>query len=261
MMTDHPSHTDTWPIASKKRRLLAVYIDFIIFNAAWGLIIWGAAQLVPALQDLPGPTKFAVFLGVELALFRFVRWSPGNQLLGIRPGFTAGFASSGQPSLLSSELFADPELLLRERWWTILFGVFALLEGLKSLVRWTIFAPPQPIFGMETSPMVSALVFVLSGICECLVGFAALRLHPVVLPAAIFVYGGTAISAILSLKLLPAWIEAYTHARRAYQAVPVRPGEVELMQALLPAFVLLPAVLLVWAVFVFLRSRRGTAAA
>ena len=67
--------------------------------------------------------------------------------------------------------------------------------------------------------------------------------------------GLDALSAFLSRDLLPGWVEAYVHARRAYQGLPVRPGEVERMQAFVPWLPIIPLVLLAWGVVVFLRAR------
>jgi hypothetical protein len=58
--------------ASKLRRALAVYIDFVIFSAAWGLVIWGVSLVLPALQGLHPGVKLAGFLLVELLLLERV---------------------------------------------------------------------------------------------------------------------------------------------------------------------------------------------
>jgi hypothetical protein len=232
-----------------------------MFSAAWALVLWAFSQAFPTLETVPAVTKFVGFLVLEALLLRVVRWSPGNELLGIRLRLAGEFLVSRQESFLSGTLLVDPRLLRSEAWWTMLFGVVAILNGAKTAVRWTMFTPPAPVFGVQLSAEASAVVYVASGTLECLVGAAALQMRWYVLTVSVTYYGLSSLSAYLSRDLLPGWVEAYTQARRAYQGVPVRPGEVEQMQAIVPLLSIIPLVLLVWALAVFLRVRaRGGAA-
>ncbi len=258
--------TDTEPTSlssrhlSALRRVAAVYIDFIIFNALWGILYWGVVQAVPALSEISPFIKFAVFVAAELMLLNIISWSPGNDLLGIHVRLMPGFVATSQPSLLRGDLAVDQRLAFKDRWWTVLFGVLALLNGLKTLVRWTQFTPPPLFFGMETSGAAGVALAVVSGLLECGVGIAALRVRPIVLPLAVVLYGTSVASAFVSWPLIPGWIERYTVARRAFQGTPVRPGEVEFMQQLGIWFVVWPVVFLLWSALVYYRARRPAAA-
>ena len=264
---EHPTVSDSvpvsasWPPVANRRRLLAVYLDYLIFGAVWALALWGLSKVFPTLAGLPFAVKIAGFLILEALLLRLVRWSPGNQLLGIRLRLSDEFLTSKQESFLSGALVVDPRLLRSEAWWTILFGVLAILNGVKTAVRWTMFTPPAPEFGIQLSPEASVVVYVVSGSLHCLVGAAALQMRWYVLPLSVGYYGLSSVSAFLSRDLWPAWIEAYTHARRSYQGMPVRPGEVEMLQSIAPMIAIFPLVLLIWALAVFLRVRARANAA
>jgi hypothetical protein len=248
------------PRASRPRRLLAVYLDYLLFGALWALILWAASRFVPEIGRLHPAIKAAVFVAGEVLLLRFVRRSPGHALLGIRTAVSRAYLESGQSSLLSPELMLEPRLLYTERWWTILFGVLVILQGATGAVRWTMFTPPAPFFGVQTSYAGSALLYLSFGILEILLGAAALRFWRSLLPLAIVTYGLAILSAVLSWDLWPHWIAASVKARRAWQGSPVRPGEVELMQSIIPALtVAAPVVLLLWAFLIHLRARRRTA--
>jgi hypothetical protein len=245
------------PRASRPRRLLAVYLDYLLFGALWALLFWSASRLIPELARLHPAVKAVVFVFGEVLLLRFVSRSPGHSLLGIRVAVSRAYLESCQSSLLSPELVIEPRLLYVERWWTILFGILAILEGAKGAVRWTMFTPPAPFFGAQTSHAVSALLSLSFGILEILVGAAALRFWRSLLPLAFVTYGLAALSAILSWDLWPEWIAASVKARRAWQDLPVREGEIELLQAIMPALMIaVPVALILWALLIHLRARR-----
>jgi hypothetical protein len=249
------------PRASRPRRLLAVYLDYLLFGALWALLLWAASRLFPGIARLHPAVKAVVFVLGEGLLLRFARRSPGHALLGIRMAVSRSYLDSGQSSLLSPELVIEPRLLYTERWWTILFGVLAILEGAKGAVRWTMFTPPAPFFGVQTSYGVSALLFLAFGILEILAGVAALRFWRSLLPLAAAAYGLAALSAILSWELWPEWIASSVRSRRAWQGVPVREGEIELLQAIMPALtVAVPAMFVLWAFVIHLRARRSLSA-
>ncbi len=258
-MSEAASMLSGWPKVSLARRFLDVYVDYMIFGAAWALAVWGLSKVFPTIETLPFLAKFLTFALAEVLLFKVVKWSPGNDLLGIRLRLCDEYLASRQQSLFSGELVVDPRLKTNEAWWTMLFGVLAILDGAKSAVRWTMFAPPLPLFGIQSSETVSAVVSVAAGVAECSVGAAALQLHRMVFPLSASVYGLAALSAFLSRELWPRWIEASVVARRTFQGVPVRAGEVEMMQSLAPWLAVFPVLLLAWAVAVHSRVRRAAA--
>lgn len=57
---------------------------------------------------------------------------------------------------------------------------------------------------------------------------------------------------------MPALVEEYAHLRRASRGPAVRPGEVELLQSVVPLlFVAVPALLLGWFLLAARRARRA----
>lgn len=249
-----------WTKASRKRRVLALYLDFLIVGGPWTLAVWGLHEAVPGIQRLHYPIQLFLLLVLETVLLHRFSWSPGHWLLGIRRLSTDPFALPGAPERLRPAYVVEPWLKRNERWWTILFGVVAVLDGVKSLVRWTMWTPAIPFMGVQLTDGVSVAVLLVLGTLECAVGCAVLRLRPVVVALGPVYYGVILTSVILSWPLWPAWAERFLVARRAYQGLPVREGEVEFIQRFVPLIglgfgLLMTICLLVVAVWI-LRARR-----
>jgi hypothetical protein len=283
-----PPHGSDWQPASVARRLLAVFLDFVLFDGVWVVGLWAARQTLPELQREPLLVKAVVFVLVEAALVVGARWTPGIALLGIRLPAARAFLESGSAPSSAPNLTAQGKLggverppggraagktsqdltesaplplvrealLERERWWTMLFGVLALLSGVQLAVRWTEGTPPTPWFGLRWSAAAAGLIAFAVGVVECLAGAAALRLRPAVLPLGAGVFGAAVVSSALAWEELPGWVGAYVAARRSTQGLPVDPGEIEVMARIMPpGFVIMPAVALGWTILVYLRTR------
>ena len=157
----------------------------------------------------------------------------------------------------SKRIVVNPNIISNERWWTVLFGILAILNGLKSLVRWTQFSYPVPFFGIMLSGYTAVIALIISGIIEFLIGVAALKLRKIIFPLAGVYYGIWLISDIISLPIIPKCAESYVKAKRAFQGLYVRPGEIEIMQKLMPILMIIaPIIFLLWAFFVFLKARK-----
>jgi hypothetical protein len=70
--------------ASRTRKLLAVGIDFILFSATWGVVVYFARVSFPALAKSSLYVRLAIFGVIELLVYQRWSWSPGHQFLGIR---------------------------------------------------------------------------------------------------------------------------------------------------------------------------------
>ncbi len=246
-----------WPAASRWRLLLAAYVDYLLFGAVWALVVWVAPRVLPGFEREPLWVKLAIFAAVELFLLRVLRWSPGQRLLGILPRRRAAADRSDATAGEETGFVVEPRILASERWWTILIGVLLVLDASKALVRWTQFTPPAPWFGTVPTFAVAAVAAVGVGMVELWIAVGVLRLRRQVVFPAVALYGALAISALLSWRLWPQWAARYVEARRAFQGVPVRDGEVELMQAVAPLVSLGAPIIWLLAVFaVWLRLRR-----
>ncbi|MEM7138672.1 MAG: hypothetical protein AAF500_18985 [Myxococcota bacterium] len=120
------------PIASKKRRLLAVYIDYLLFAAVAAPVVWFLGR---AGYEVHWAVMFFAFAIVESVGLKWARTTPGTRALSI-------VEHEGKPTVAA-------RVKETERWWTMLLGVSLILEGSKNLVRFTEGLPPLPVFGSE----------------------------------------------------------------------------------------------------------------
>lgn len=208
------------------------------------------------------PLKVLLFLALETLLVTLVKeWSAGQYCLGIVSYKRSPFASPSDPQSEKPSYLVDPWLSAHERWWTVLFGVLAILDGAKSLARWTMWHAPLPFMGAQLSSEASMAVQVCVGVIEVMVGVAVLRLKKVALPLGLVVYGFLLVSTVLSWQLLPDWVEHYVVARRSFQGLSPRPGEIEFMQALVPMGTLFVAVVATgWLILIGRRAHHAGAA-
>lgn len=230
--------------ASGKRLLLAVYLDLVLFNAAAG-ILW---YYVAPGQEPPW-LKYVAFCALEAVLLLVVKWTPGERLLSVRQAKLP--SDPIEPEGARTGRFqVDRRVWSRESFWTVLLGAFLITDGAKELVRWTMWTPPLPWFGTTVTPEWA----VAPGLLGLLLGALVLRLHfaaPLAVLAVNLLYTA---SILLSWDLWPEFAKEAVTRRRAFQGLPVRAGEVEIMQATLLWGVL--ALLLAQAVIVVAYRRR-----
>lgn len=229
--------------ASRARLILAIYLDLIVFSVPWALLHAFALRSSPDLEKLSTPAKFITFAVLELLLHRVVRWSPGTWLLAIRP----------------AERVVDPIIKSREHWFTLLAGVLLLLEGSKGLVRWTMWTPPTPMFGVRLPAEIWPLIAMSTGAVECWIAYLIFRTRAAAAAVALPYFGAILVSVFTSWPLWDAWVAESISRRRAYQGAAIRPGEIEQAQALSPEIILagpvLYLVLTLAATFLFARRR------
>jgi hypothetical protein len=240
---------------SKKRWLLAIYLDLVVFSAAWGLILHFLA---------PGREftllRYLVFGLLEAMLLGLVRWSPGEYLLSISFLCRADdpvVPEGAEPLEAGRKPVVDRRVWSNEAALTILLGVLYVVDGAKSVVRWTMWSPPQPVFGVQLGTAGGAAIAVAEGILYLFVGGLVLRLHRWAPPAVAATSALLLASAAFSWRLWDDYVLRYVEARRAYQGVAVRPGEVAFMQALTPEGAMALAVLAVIVVVAY-RKRFGS---
>ncbi len=237
-----------WRPASRKRRALAIYIDFQLYSAVSTLAFWAVGKLSPVVTLESSWMRLALFPFLEFILLRSLRRSPGYWALGIR---------SIPPPSSEAGIVVDPDALQSERWWTLLLGMLLILEGTKTAVRWVLWHPPVPFMGIQLSATWSAAVSVVSGVFLCGIGFFLLRRRAEAALFGVALYAISLVSGLLSYDLMGSWAAADVIARRDYQGLPVREGEVELMQSLAPAIVVVtPVIFIVWLLAAHRRFRR-----
>jgi hypothetical protein len=234
--------------ASRLRLLLATYIDFMLFG-----VVWEVALHFSGFYDLNYLFKMLGFVLFELLLYwRF--GSPGLVFMSIS-AYTYNHNRDrlrGNP--FKKQLLVDPNIYRRENWFTILLAVVMILEGSKQFVRWTMWTPPLPYFGFETTIYISAFISMALGVGNVIAGYLLLKLRRTAMYLTLSLSTVYVVSAIMSWEMWDGTAETMVRARRAFQGIPVRPGEVEIMQFLLPEAIVAVAAAFLLAV-IFVRKR------
>lgn len=219
-------------MASKKRRLLALYLDFILFMSVWGL----ADHFITRQFAMPLWAAVAAFTVIRATTHKRLR-SPGDMMLSIGRDGSVDARVHGQ-----------------ESWLTMLLGTLFVLEGTKQLVRWTQIPVPEPFFGFMPDSGVQALIDLAAGMLFIAVGWLIFKLQRSGLVLGIASAAGTIVSCLLSWSLWDATIAKMVVARRQAQGLPVGRHEIETMQAIMPeGIVLLTAVLLLMMAYAYRR--------
>lgn len=249
-----------YEIASKRRLALAGYLDFLVFGVPWAFLVWALSNSIPALGDLPFFVKVVAFLALEAILLRQVRWSPGSWLLSIRVLVPSALSDESQETFGGRVFVVRSAIRSVESWWTLLLGVLCVLNGAKSLVRWAMFVPPLALFGVRVPEEAVPAVMIAMGLVEWALAVGVLRLRASICLIGVVYYAASSVALYLSWHLFPAMVEEYTILRRAYQGLPVREGEIEMMQSIAPVlFVGVPILMALWILLVGIRARKRSA--
>jgi hypothetical protein len=228
-----------WVPARRGRLLLAACVDLLIFSVPWAYFVAVTDRLVPGFAAQPFFVRYIAFAIVELIVLNQTSLSPGARLLGIR--FVAAKSGQSRVDVLWRNRipFVDRDLQRSESWLSILVGLWLLLDASKALVRWTMFSPPLPLFGIQTAGLGGVLTSLTIGAVETYIACLVLRMRPRALMLGAPFYGLLAVSAAVSWKLWDDWAARYVVARRAYEGLPVRPGEIESLQSMSPELVII----------------------
>lgn len=196
--------------------LLGFYLDFIIVSAVVGLAAYLLGQVWSVLSGQGA--QWYVEYGVSAALVG----------IGRALGLSAG------KYLLAPAREMQDETPPPRRWPNLVLGTFLILDGLKQMLRWTELDAVIPVFGMvETSAVKAALLVAMGGL-YVVAGGMILRFARGAKAATITVLAISVASLGLSWSVLPEAIARVQTARRAAQGMPLREGEIEMMQTVLP---------------------------
>ena len=214
--------------ASRKRVLLALYLDYVVLSPvlALGLDLSTGQFEVPTWQEL-------IVLSIYEAILYHVTDSPGFRLLSIRKA-PRSMVDDSQVPIAGGTLLVDPNIYLHEHWQTILIGLLFVAEGAKQLVRWAMWTPPLPLFGIATNQTTFAAYSMVLGSLLILTGYMFLQVKR----AAFWL--GTTLAALMATSTVMAWNQwdgiarELLFRRRSFQGLPVLSGEVEFLQAILP---------------------------
>jgi hypothetical protein len=227
---------------SRRRIFLALYLDYLVLSPvlALGLYVSTGQFDVPTWQEL-------IVLSIYEAILYHVTDSPGFRLLSIRKAGRS-MHPEGHLPVAADTLVVDPQVYCHEHWQTMLIGLLFVAEGSKQMVRWAMWIPPLPLFGIATNPTTFAAYSMVLGSLLMFTGYMFLRLKRV------GVWLGIGIAALMGVSTTMSWNQWHDIARellirrRSFQGLPIRSGEVEFLQALLPealvAFLFLTMVLM-----------------
>lgn len=223
--------------ASRKRIFLALYLDYLVLSPFLALTVY----LTTDQFDIPTWQELIALLIYEAILYQ-VTDSPGFRLLSIRKAGRS-MHPQGQLPVAVDTLLVDSQIYLHEHWQTILIGVMFLAEGSKQLVRWAMWTPPLPVFGIATNQVSFAAYSMVLGGMLMYTGYMFLRLKRAAFWLGLAIAASTAVSTVMSWNQWDGIARELLIRRRSFQGLPVRSGEVEFLQAILPeallAFLLL----------------------
>ncbi len=207
--------------ASKKRLILSWYIDLLFFMTLWGLL----SYFIKLEESVPFWAPYVVFLVIRAATSKY-------------------FGSIGYSflSIDKNSMCVNEGIFKRENWLSILLGVLLILEGTKQIVRWTQMFVSQPAFGFFPDEATQILIHLAFGVLSILAGYWFLKLDIRGFIAGIGVAVINLISYALSWKLWDPVVEQMVLKRKEIQGVPVRDGEIEMMQSLLPEGIIVVAI-------------------
>lgn len=197
-------------------RLLALYLDFIVIGTfvALGNYVAGlVAGYMPGIGN-----DWYVEIGVSAGLTALAR------MLGLSLG----------EALLGYALDEADSETRRRLWPNLVLGTFLMLDGLKLIVRWSQLDVAVPVFGMVETTALKVVVLIAMGLVSVIAGAMLLAFLPKSRIAATGSLALSALSLAISWPVLDQAIGRVQVARREAQGLPIREGEIESMQAMLP---------------------------
>ena len=198
-------------------RLLALYIDFIVIGTFVALGNYVAGIALGYVSGIGSDWYAEIGIAAALtALARALGLSMGEALLG----HAIDEIDSGAPHRL---------------WPNLVLGTFLILDGLKMMIRWSQLDVVIPVFGMIDTTALKVIILIAMGIFSFVAGAMVLAFMP---RARLAAAGSLALSALSLAASWPVLGEAIAQvqvARRQAQGLPLREGEIEVVQSLLPA--------------------------
>ncbi len=163
-------------------------------------------------------------------------WVPYAAFIAVRTISYKYMGSIGSifMSIDRNNLCVKGDVFNRENWLTILLGVLLVLEGTKQLVRWMQTFVAQPAFGFFPDESTQIIIHLVFGCLLVVAGYWFLKLDIRGLMVGMVVGLLSITSDLLSWELWGPVVEQMVITRREVQGLPVREGEIEIMQSLMP---------------------------
>lgn len=245
-----------WTPASRKRVFLALYIDYLIVGASWVLVQYLIQHFVPPVGALPSYGRWVLFGLFELLVFSFRVPSVGATVLSMKQ-FSYGVTNDAGLSVRGKLWFVDSWIKKHESWLSMIVAFLFVSDGVKAAVRWTMWNPPLPVFGMTVGDMWTPVVYVTIGAAQIGAGYLLFKLNVRAFKIALPYLGAVAVSALLSWDLWDPFIAGMMERRRASLGLPEDVKRVLVMQAIMPEAMLAAlGALSVCVIILFTKYRR-----
>jgi len=228
--------------ASKKRMLLAIYLDYIILSTLAGFF-W---VFILNNKIVPFYIEMMILFVVESILIWNIG-SPGMKLLGIsnkRLPMTDFHGNTRSRRVA----FVDERIYHDETFYTIILAAFFLLEGSKKLIRWALWSPPQPFLAIETDALTFPIISMLTGGLLIYAGYLVFKVDIKGLIISFIVILIDIITLVLNWDKWDGYARLDMLSRRQYQNLPVNDRQLEFFQSITPEFLLIITILLLVAI-------------
>lgn len=223
-------------VISWRRRLLAVYIDYLFVRV---VVTLGAAGVLWATgYEASATIRFGLAVGIVFSVGQWAA-SPGRRVLGIFDGM------------------GDPRVLTRETWWTMLCGFVLVQEGTRSAARIASGGPVPPLLGGGLpDEMVALEAFMLAGV-QIYSGIQVFRTEASGALMGAVISGLELVSVLLQPTAFKSWVARGFEARRRARGLNpdgVKPELLEFVSTVfIPGAALLAGLLLICAAVRFSR--------
>ena len=234
---------DAWIPASRKRIFLALYIDYLVVSSGWALLQYALQQAMPKVQTLPVSGKWILFFVLELAVINWEAPSLGAAGLSMRR-FACRTTDSIGRLLKGKPWFVEAWVKRNESWLSMIAAVLFINEGVKSAVRWTMWNPPQPLFGSMLDPALSTIVYMVDGALEIWIGYLILKLNKQGLLLGLGYLSLQAVSVVTSWELWDPFTKALTEQRSAYLGTGNTEAKIRFLQSIMPEAIIVYIVLM-----------------
>lgn len=197
-------------------RFLALYIDFIVigtFVTLGNYVVGLGMGYIPSTGN-----NWYVEIGASAGLTALAR------MLGLSLG----------EALLDHALDEAEAERPRRLWPNLVLGTFLILDGLKMMVRWSQLDVVIPVFGMVETTALKVIALVGMGAIFVVAGAMLLAFLPSSRIAAAGSLALSALSLALSWPVLNEALARVQVARREAQGLPIREGELEAIQTMMP---------------------------
>lgn len=204
---------DTIIQPTKKRKVLAIYFDLILFGILW---VWVSYFLFG--NQLNFLSHLIVFIIVEGILLKF-KYSPGYYMLSIY---------AADPAELNLEvdekqqrvLIVDPNIKQNETWLTMIMGTLLINSGVKGVERWATGEPMMVMFGLEYGSAALIVTNIVFGAASIYLGLLILKLRKKAFLLGLCLISISLIGVVMSTADFYLVFEAKQRWREAHGAPP-----------------------------------------